>query len=499
MIKSHVPFNNVVFFSTTIILYVGMLIFSYRFEMDPYLWFDDAGQFWISQGLNHDSDPLSPMGDLLDVIINNAGYNYDPGGFGILLHFWSMISTNYLWLRSLSLCFFLISVFLFGYLSYLWTKNIYVSIWASFVPFFIPMIFYAGFYIRAYSMEVLGCLVCVLSIFSLQSKISNQRVMFWSVLIAFFLTSRYSFIVVAFVTSLYILYLIYRSQNSCKTKFLMILGYSIPLFLVLTLIYFVSFRYQNPELKSLSYLPYVCNNWRILFHKASLRHLFYLFVIVWVTYAFRDKPNFTPYRGLVFVTLSSNVLFFLFSCMGVHPWDGGTNRCISMITLVIISITALWCEILNFALKKINIQYLLLAFIFLRLADYSSDIKASQNRVNMLNDWKQLNINTTDKVFVDRSESPCLRYQMEFGALKSTLNYPANYTFIKFRKHCFSCNENVIYNSIGEWYRNTQPELNDLYDTYNILVAPELYGNNFTNSDKWKSINGHDIIWVKSD
>jgi hypothetical protein len=61
----------------------------------PYLWLDEAGQFWISKGLNHQSPPLSKENGLNEVIINNKYKNLDPGGFSILLHFWTYVSNHY--------------------------------------------------------------------------------------------------------------------------------------------------------------------------------------------------------------------------------------------------------------------------------------------------------------------------------------------------------------------------------------------------------------------
>ncbi len=495
-------FSEKYFFSiSAVVIYLGMILFSFKYEMNPYLWFDDAGQFWISQGLNHDSAPLSQAGGLIDVIVNNAGYNLDPGGYGIILHYWSKISTNYVWLRSLSFLFFILSTIVLGYLGYLWTRNINIGIWAGFIPFYIPMIFNNGFALRAYSMEVLGCLVCILAVHFLQNKLSIKRLFCWSVIIAVFLTSRYSFIVVAFVTSLYILYLIYRSDSSNKTKWFMAVVYAMPLFVTIIYIYFAALRFQNPKLDTLDYLPYISSNWKVLIHRSSLRHFFYLFVVVWLSYIFRENEKFQKYKGLVFITVSVNVLFFVFSCFGMHPWDGGCDRCISMITLVIISITALWCELISLVYEKVKIQYILLLFICYQLTAFKSDIKApwwkNNSEMSLISDFKQLSIDENSKVFVDRWESPCLRYQIEYGSLKGVINYPQNYTFMIYRKHGIGYrNSNDL--SRDEWIKKTQPYLNDLYDKYDILIVPELYVVKSENSDKWKSVNGHNKIWIKA-
>lgn len=51
--------------------------------------YDEAGQFFMSRGLNHYSEPNSVSGSLWDVVIQNQHYNRDPGGFSMILYFWS--------------------------------------------------------------------------------------------------------------------------------------------------------------------------------------------------------------------------------------------------------------------------------------------------------------------------------------------------------------------------------------------------------------------------
>ena len=71
--------------------YVYLLVFLFFGLINPYLWLDEAGQFFISIGLNHFSEPLSPKGSYLDMISNNNEFNLDPGGFSVLLFFWLKI------------------------------------------------------------------------------------------------------------------------------------------------------------------------------------------------------------------------------------------------------------------------------------------------------------------------------------------------------------------------------------------------------------------------
>ena len=110
----------------------------------PYLWYDEAGQFFISKGLNHDSNPLEKGGDFSSVLTNNALYNMDPGGFSILLHFWAKISNYHIWLRLLPFIFFIGSIFCIIFLIYHWLKIINIAILLGFIPFLIPLFLNMG-------------------------------------------------------------------------------------------------------------------------------------------------------------------------------------------------------------------------------------------------------------------------------------------------------------------------------------------------------------------
>lgn len=493
-------FNNIVsklFIPCVVAVYVGMLAFSIKCEMNPYLWFDEAGQFWIAKGLNHDSAPMSATGSIGDVIVNNQNYNLDPRGFGILLHFWSAIGNGYIWLRMLQLLFFILTIFGFIYLAYNWTKDKYVAALIGFIPIIIPMLYNEAFEIRAYSMEVLGVVVSVIAMDRLQKKLNHKQLIMWSLALCLFLTSRYSFIVVAFVVSTYILYLIYRSEESSKRKLSMAAVYSIPLFVVVALDYFFAMRFQNPDMKTLSYLPYINMRPKLLIHYSSLRHFFYLGVICWVTYLLRKTDRIRKYTGLIYTTITVNVLFILLSCFGLHPWSAETTRCISMITLVIICVSAIWSEILHLLFGYADARYVVLAFVCLRLINlYKADYKTYKDRQNALTEWQSLD-NKEGKVYIDRWESPCMRYQFEYGSLKGTPNYPEMFTCVTMRKHCVG-RRNEKKQTLYEWYQETQKDLNDLTD-YSILIVPELYRYRQDNCDKWQSINNNQRVWIRKE
>ena len=79
---------------TLIVCVAVIAVFSYNALRNPWLWFDESGQFWISKGLNHYSEVYAASGGLSDVIENNRHYNLDPGGFSVLLYFWLLINDS---------------------------------------------------------------------------------------------------------------------------------------------------------------------------------------------------------------------------------------------------------------------------------------------------------------------------------------------------------------------------------------------------------------------
>ena len=83
----------------------------YESLTDWYLWYDEAGQFYISKGLHHNSKPFTSYLGVANVIYNNRYFNLDPGGFSVLLNYWSMGSNHYAYLRLLPLLFFLAFIF----------------------------------------------------------------------------------------------------------------------------------------------------------------------------------------------------------------------------------------------------------------------------------------------------------------------------------------------------------------------------------------------------
>ena len=126
-------------------------------------WFDESGQFWMAKGLNHYSPPLTPEEGLGSVFKQNSNYNLDPGGFTVILHYWSKISNSATWLRLLPYIFFVFSSVSLALLVYLWTKSFVLSlIFLNIINIYKGSLWHFGFELRSFSMEYFGVIVSLL-------------------------------------------------------------------------------------------------------------------------------------------------------------------------------------------------------------------------------------------------------------------------------------------------------------------------------------------------
>ncbi|MCI6324944.1 MAG: hypothetical protein MR787_07780 [Bacteroidales bacterium] len=478
-----------------IFLYVAITIFCIIWEFNPYLWFDEAGQFWIAKGLNHDSDALSPSGTILDVIENNKHYNLDPGGFGIILHLWSCVSNHYIWLRMLPFIFFGGIVYVFYYLAYHWTHNKNITLLVSLFPLISSVLFPMAFEVRAYSMEALGVTLSVVALTSLRQKVSLTNLLKWSVVLSFFMLSRYSFIIVAFFASLYVLFLILTSAESTRKKVVQCIVYALPFLITLVYIYFAALRYQNPDIEPLSYLKdsYLIYNPNKLKWDNNFIYILFLIGLSYLWFISWKIQRLNKYAPLLYLTVSVNIIFLILSLMGKHPWDIQSNRCISMITLSLLTIAMLCAELICRIDRVVDIKYLLLFLFVLYFGNTNRKVFKPRNDT-------LLQISHVDlydkKIYADRWESPCLRYQIEYGILKGKIkDYPNNYYAQKGQKHGKGIGKEN--NLPSEEWRRMQPALNQLVN-YDILFVPELSQYKQEECSFWEPIDSTKaIVWVK--
>ena len=494
-------------FITGIYLIVFMIItwnLGYQYFM-----FDEAVQFWISKGLNPDSEPLSMPGGVLAVVENNKYYNMDPGGFGILLHFWAGISNHYVWLRLLPFIFYLAVIASFIYLSFRWQKNLNVALLMGFIPILYPMLLTMGFEVRAYSMETLGAILCVVSLDVLKKKVTFKNLFTWSCILALFMTSRYSLIIVVFLTSLFVLNLIIKTNASLKNKSLLTAAYGLPLMITLGFIYFNAFIYQNTNISPLIYIQYLRDAPGLMLTPQALAFLTSL-VCLMAAYAAKNKyPIVQKYADLILLTIIVNVVFIILSLLGKHPWVPAfsfrSNRCISMITLMVLCYAALLGEILSrvFLFKSVAryavILALLTGIIYWRKDALLPrliplDVRETESSYAIMNnvqlDLGKHNLDSTKKIYADWGSSPFIRYWYEYGPLRSEVgrSYPKNFTFTKTGRHGFYEGAKEVEFFKGHRDHQARKELG----YYDLIIAGKI-----PEADKWMVVSGTNNFWVK--
>ena len=443
----------------------------------PFLWYDEAVQFFVSKGLNAHANPLAHPGGLIDVIASNKFCNLDPGGFGMILYFWSKLSDHYVWLRLLPFLFFVGVVLSFIYLSYSWVNDLRIAILMGFIPILIPSVLTMGFEIRAYSMECMGTLVCVVVLEKLREKISCMRLLVCSCVLCFFMTSRYSEIIVVFIASIYVLLLICRDAVALKKKVKYITIYALPLLIMLNYIYFFALVFQNRNLEPLPYLSYLSSDKGILLR---LPNLLFICVVGMLLIVYLSKGRFPlvrKYEALLFVSIYVNVLFLVLSFLGKHPWDPISTRCISLFLLVILCVSAVIGELLKplFNSNEITKYYFIVFVLLLTLNHRKKFLYVREDLDNTYCNFLKYDVSGCSRVYIDYWANPSVRYLLEYGSFRNErkYHYPDRFVF---------------------GMPNQSPRMNDLLD-YDLLIAPELYKGGY--NDKWRLVMGTTNFYVK--
>ncbi len=160
------------------------------------MWWDEAAQFWVSQGLSNYAPPFAGRRGLPDVLRMNRLENLDPGGFSVLLHASTALGRGLAPLRALPLAFFAIAAAALGLVGWRLTRSALFAVAASAVPALYPAVVYFALEVRAYSMEMAGLAIGALALVMVQEKPSVARASALGLVCAAFLTSRYSFVLV---------------------------------------------------------------------------------------------------------------------------------------------------------------------------------------------------------------------------------------------------------------------------------------------------------------
>lgn len=463
----------------------------------PYLWYDEAVQFWIAKGLNPDSAPFSTPKGLMAVFESNRYYNLDPGGFGFLLHGWTYITHDATGMRLLPFSFFILSIGVCIYMAWHLTQQKTWAIMGGFIPFLVPVWIHLSAEIRAYTMEALGSILCIAGLLHLQQKISGKRLLFWSLLFCFFMTSRYTEIILVATTSLYVLYLIAQHTKGVKPFLTLATLYGMPLLIVVSFIYVTTMRIQNADANSLYYLPYLSRKLSMLWDEKNIVfNLIYVVHGILFLLSFFYKPLHL-FRPIFFMSIASNTVIIFLSIKGLHPWSSANSRCMSLViiqttctALALIALSAAW-------LNRYSSWLCLLAIgsIFLSIYnDRNRLFKRYYNKKNIYYAFKEHTLSSDKKIYADYFEVPCVKYLFEYGhpEFQKKLNYPSQFTLALCTRHGFTEGAKSPYFD----YLKTQPTMNEL-QAYDWLLTPQLNGKG--NNDAWMLMPGSRSVWVKKE
>lgn len=396
------------------------------------LWFDEAGQFFISKGLNHWSDPYAPYGQLSDVVANNAHYNMDPGGYGIILHYWSMISDNSVWLRTLSFLFFVAAGIFTALTCKLITTDNKISVASGLLIFAL----YCGtqpFELRAYSMELCGVAYGLYIMYWLRDK--NRVVTFFyaSIALAFFLTSRYTMIVFAFIYSCFILFDVLKSERCTRLKLRIFIAYCVPLVITVTTIIILAMRVQNSSAAPLSYIDYLNT-------KPILLAVLALSAAIILSYKIQPAPT----RRIICVYVSINLIFASLGVAHKLPWVFSCNKGGPFLLLLLLTLyTCGFMLMRKYSRQRIihlaylgSVIFISLFFSFM----YGSGPLSPTTYPEIDKIITQTpEIHNAPIIYVSHRSTPVIRYLYEKGALADkaeTHNYVKRYRLLKSGPHC---------------------------------------------------------------
>jgi hypothetical protein len=161
----------------------------------PYggFWYDEAVQFWISRGVDPFAAPGTPGGGVLAVMVENARWNLDPGGFTMLLSAWMGGGVDPAWLRLLPLGLLLVGLAAMARLAWVWHPSPAFGVLGAALPLASPLLLQHATEVRAYALEFAGVAVGCLFVQRARADAGPARLALTGLALAAFMSSRYSY------------------------------------------------------------------------------------------------------------------------------------------------------------------------------------------------------------------------------------------------------------------------------------------------------------------
>lgn len=407
--------------------------------LNPYLWFDEAGQFFISLGLNHWAPPFSDWRGFRDVLAENNRYLFDPVGYTLLVRLWQEISTETTWLRLLPFIGF---VGMMGTAFHL-LRRMKVPRAASLLLICLfsssPLLYQYAAELRPYSYAAWGTLYALVIIYNYMP----QKSLWWKLgsgsMMSFFLWMHYPFVLVAGLTALTIGFkVLIRKDDEYWTGFGF---YILPQALSAIFIYWFCIRMQPlshdvPVYAQASTLRYgthfLLQPWTLFYHFAIL--LFY------GLFPFRDQIRYPkPFSRFALFTF---LLFFtwgVLSIFGLIPYDPNARWAIAL------NVLAMMCFILALAmgLSKVPPRFKWLAYGGLALLVLfrpalmfwrwqHGDAKHFRGDV-FVREVSRVANSVPEPIWGGYFSTPEVKYLYEYGALRkeqAAARYPSHFVLL---------------------------------------------------------------------
>lgn len=412
---------------------------------NPNFWFDESGQFWMAKGLNHRSVPYSKEGGVREVINENKISNQDPGGFTLLLHFWTINNNSPFHLRLLPYLFYIGMTTFLSLSVWYWTKSVTLALLCLITtPLLKGMMLDYGFELRAYSMECMGLTTTIYIVNRLINSKSNFLFLLLVFCLSVFTTSRYSFIVV--VAATFLLLGIYQFKYILSRWY-----YVTPLIVTIFGVYFLTYRFQFSSLTPPTYvIPVslfqvsITRAFDILIKNATSFNGIWMFVspTIYFTFFWFGMSRYLNknFKIISIFSIFYNLILIVLSILGKYPWYIEVRWNIGM---HVVNLICMWSIIGQFytllnsyqtknSLSKYSPLVLLLCvvigakpIIFLA-RKYTHYFRNSYDSIYSNLSNPKLDEFKDSKLYISYNASPTWRYLNEYGPLKGNLNYPNN-------------------------------------------------------------------------
>ena len=471
----------------TFSIYIPILsVFILNNINNPNLWFDESGQFWISKGLNHFSNINShPLG-IIDVLKNNSRFNLDPGGYSVILHYWSMVSSNHIFLRLLSVMFFFIGIVLTIKISQIMSPLNKVANFSGLILLSSPLICQYVFELRPYSMEMLATIASIYAYYRVDYILgAKKHALSTGLLLGILLTSRYSSVFPITATLILITFSLIKNKLSRKR----LINFSLfitPIIISSLLIFIFTTRFQNPSLSTPGYVSKLMLNSEFIRNTISNKESFLTilpFIIVsglFVCSVFNSKlrKSLSLFKKYFVYAILLNSIVTLLSLFGKYPygliyrWDMAINTTLTLSWIpILLFITSNYFVQKNFLKTSIKLFSLIVLV-------YLSFIRASTIKYNKLDsiydNFRKVDFTSDSKLLINVGAFPSVKYQFEYGPLRKYQYSPIYLDIKTFDHHGYSRTESInLENNIDSFDYITISHFDHSKSNFDSIIKPK--------------------------